>query len=466
MGITAEPREPRPTGRASERPGAPVTDHDRRSIELSRTALEALFGPVAERSFAVRYWTGEVDSPDDATPRFTLVLASPGSLRRMLLPPTELRICEAYLRSDFDIEGDIEGAAALGDGLLERIATPQRIARVVRAVRELPSDVKVAAPSRRVDESVRKAPRHAPRRDAHAVRSHYDVGNDFYRLWLDERMVYSCGYFSTPDATLDDAQLAKIDHICRKLRLQPGEQLLDVGCGWGALIMHAVRRYGVTALGVTLSYDQAELARERIREAGLEDRCTVEVRDYRHLPLDATFDKISSVGMIEHVGCEHLSEYFTHLYGLLRPGGLFLNHGIVHAERGMHTQSLVRRFAGKLWREGAFIDQYVFPDGELPALSQVLSAAESTGFETRDVEALREHYARTLRHWVHRLERVHSEAAALVGEETYRTWRLYMAASAYGFASARLNIVQTLLGKPDAGGNVMVPMTRDDLYLQ
>jgi cyclopropane-fatty-acyl-phospholipid synthase len=304
---------------------------------------------------------------------------------------------------------------------------------------------------------------HTPERDAAAVRSHYDVGNDFYKLWLDERMVYSCGYFTHQDTSVDEAQEAKLEHICRKLRLAPGETLLDVGCGWGGLIMHAAERFGVNAVGITLSYEQAALARERIEERGLSAQCTVEVRDYRHLTAHEEFDKISSVGMVEHVGLSRLPVYFERLYSYLRPGGLLLNHGIVHA--AYHKKPRLRdKLFERVWGDNEFINKYVFPDGELPQLSEVVAIAEGAGFETRDVESLREHYALTLRQWVRRLELAQIAAVESAGEEIYRIWRLYMAASAYGFASGRLNIDQLILAKRTATGAAIIPLTRADIY--
>jgi cyclopropane-fatty-acyl-phospholipid synthase len=271
-------------------------------------------------------------------------------------------------------------------------------------------------------------------------------------------MVYSCAYYDSPDGDLEDAQVAKLDLVCRKLRLRDGERLLDVGCGWGALIIHAAERYGVAALGVTLSEAQASLARERIALAGLGDRCRVEIRDYRDLPSGASFDKIASVGMVEHVGVEHLPEYFGALHRALAPGGLLLNHGIVNATARLlgWRQRLERR----LWKRDAFIDQYVFPDGKLGPLHAVIAAGEAAGFETRDVEGLREHYALTLREWLRRLTGNAERAIALTDERTYRTWRLYLSASAHGFASGRLNVVQTLLAKPRQGGTVDLPLRR------
>lgn len=431
------------------------------AIDAARTAVEILFGPTDERSFAVQFWDGHTE-PDDVTASdFTLKLNHPGTLRRMLHPPFELSICQAFIAGDFDILGDVERAASLGENIRGGLANPFRLARLTRALLALPTNDTPAPhpPVRAPDQGAI----HSPARDAAAIRSHYDVGNDFYQLWLDKQMVYSCGYFVHPDDSLDDAQEAKLDHICRKLRLTPGETLLDVGCGWGGLIMHAAERFGVNALGITLSYEQAALARERIEERGLSSQCTVEVRDYRHLSANQEFDKISSVGMVEHVGLARLPVYFERLYGYLRPGGLLLNHGIVHA--ASHNKPTLRdRLFNRIWGDNEFINRYVFPDGELPELSQVVATAEAAGFETRDAEALREHYALTLRHWVIRLERAQVAAVESVGEDVYRIWRLYMAASAYGFSSGRLSIDQLILAKPTAAGVVDIPRTRADIY--
>lgn len=433
-----------------------------RETEAARTALEILFGPPEDRTFAVRFWNGEVDGANDSTSAFTLVLNHPGTLRRMLHPPFELSICEAFIAGDFDIVGDIERATSLESNLRGGLASPFRLARLTRALLTLPvGDTPAPHPVVRKPES---GARHTPERDAAAVRSHYDVGNDFYKLWLDSRMVYSCAYFTTPDASLDEAQEAKLEHICRKLRLQPGERLLDVGCGWGGLIMHAAEHFGVQAVGITLSYEQAALARERIKEKGLESRCTVEVRDYRHLAADQDFDKIASVGMVEHVGRANLPVYFERLFKYLKPGGLLLNHGIVHSSGGNHKTKIRDRVFERLWGDNAFINTYVFPDGELPQLSEVIATAEAEGFETRDAESLREHYARTLRFWVRKLEAERDAAVASAGEEIYRIWRLYMAASAYGFASGRLAVDQVLLAKRRGDGSSGIPLTRADIY--
>jgi cyclopropane-fatty-acyl-phospholipid synthase len=293
--------------------------------------------------------------------------------------------------------------------------------------------------------------RHSIERDRLAVTYHYDVSGDFYKLWLDSRMVYSCAYFASPDDDLEVAQERKLDYICRKLRLRPGERLLDIGCGWGGLVIHAAERYGVEAVGITLSGGQAELASERIRRAGLADRCRVEVRDYRQMDDPEGYDKLVSVGMFEHVGEAMLPEYLGRAWRLLRPGGVFLNHGIA-------------RSATEPAEGGpSFLDRYVFPDSELVPISTTLRAAEMSDFEVRDVESLREHYALTLRRWVSRLEEHRDEACRAADETTYRIWRLFMSASAYGFEVGRLNLYQTLLVKPSRGESGL-PLTRADWY--
>ena len=444
----------------------PAARNDAAALAAARKVLQDVFGPVPSRRFAVRFWEGTIDEPAEE-PRFTIVLESPGALRRMLVPPNELSLSESYIFGDVDVEGDMEAAGSIGDLAASHLRSPMTMLRLARHVLALPRDDAADRPAEdavRVSASERlSGRRHSTHRDREAVRFHYNVGNAFYSLWLDARMVYSCGYFAHGDDDLDRAQESKLDHICRKLRLKPGDRLLDIGCGWGGLIMHAARRYGVFALGITLSDAQAELARERIAAAGLSDRCRVELRDYRQLPREGQFDKISSGGMVEHVGARRLDEYFASAFGALRPGGLFLNHGIVSIA-GSRPESRRTRIAARLWKRGEFIDRYVFPDGELLPSATMIASAERNGFELRDVESLREHYVLTLRHWVHRLEAHHDEAVALVGEPTYRVWRLYMAASAFGFRTGRIGIIQSLLAKPNGDGRVEVPRTREDIY--
>ncbi|HEV7366455.1 MAG TPA: cyclopropane-fatty-acyl-phospholipid synthase family protein [Gemmatimonadales bacterium] len=397
-----------------------------------------------------------------SSPAFTIVLNHAGSLARMLLPPSQLSLAEAYVRGDFEVEGNMEAAAGLAIQLRNRLASPVSATRLMVRLRRLPRP-----PRRRWRAGLarrgRLGPRHSLRRDAAAVRYHYDLGNDFYALWLDRQMVYSCAYFPTGEEDIDTAQVIKLEYACRKLRLRPGERLLDIGCGWGALIRHAVEHHGVQALGITLSEAQARHANAASAEQGLGDRCAVEVRDYRDLHPKPAFDKIVSIGMVEHVGREQLKPYFSSVFRLLHPGGLFLNHGITWVAEP-EPAGLSRLLPRWGWREGTFMDRYVFPDGDLVSLEMVIAAAEASGFDTRDVENLREHYAMTLRHWIRRLEGSADAITDLVGEGTYRTWRLYMSGCASRFTSGRMALDQVLLAKPNSGGQVSLPLTRADLY--
>lgn len=436
---------------------------DTAAVEATRRVLSEIFGPAEGRHFAVRYWDGTEDEPL-THPAFTLVLRHPGALRRLLLPPNEVSIAESYLYGDVDVEGDMEAAANLGDVVAQRAQGPAQLARLARHVVALPAARRRGAvKDRSARWLLRFGRRHSARRDSEAVRFHYDVGNDFFALWLDRRMVYSCAYFQRADEDLDSAQEAKLDYVCRKLRLQAGERLLDVGCGWGSLLMHAAQYYGVEAVGITLSERQAALGRERIAAAGLASRCRIELRDYRTLGEGTPFDKIASIGMVEHVGSSRLSDYFAAVFRALKPGGLFLNHGIVTIA-GTRARSIGTRVAGWFWGRSVFISRYVFPDGELLPEGQIVAAGERAGFELRDVESLREHYALTLRHWVRNLEREKRKVVDLVGEFSYRVWRLYMSGSAYAFRTGRIGVQQSLFARPDETGHVPLPLTRDELY--
>lgn len=419
------------------------------SVQRSLAVLQELFGNRGPTDFAIRLWDGTQWKPScSQKPKWTLVLKHPGALRRMFLRLNDISLGEAYIHDDFDIEGEVEECFFLAECLLEMRWTYWEKLRLARYLLALPS------PS--AETSTRRPPKlngraHSKRRDMQAVRYHYDISNDFFRLWLDEEMVYSCAYFGDAGESLESAQVRKLDYICRKLRLKPGERLLDIGCGWGGLILHAAQHYGVVAYGITLSPAQAQLAQERISTAGLDDCCRVDVCDYRDLNRPNAFDKIVSVGMVEHVGENNLPLYFSQIRQLLRPGGTFLNHGI--AANSHHP----------LPPSPTFVDRYVFPDGDLIPVTDMLRIAELSGFEIRDVENLREHYALTLRHWLRRLEKNRREAVELTDEATYRIWRLYMAGSAYFFRIGRLNVFQSLLVKPEHGESNL-PLTREDLY--
>lgn len=417
------------------------------AVEASFAFLGELLTGYGPRDFSLRAWDGAIREPDSGQPeRFTWVLRHPGAVRRMFWPPSKYSLGEAYIYDDIDIEGDIHAFFSVVNHLYELRPSLSQKLRWLRRLLALPS-----GPPRGQERAARLSGAvHSRQRDRQAISFHYDVSNEFYQLWLDRRMVYSCGYFADAGDDIDRAQERKLDYICRKLRLLPGDRLLDIGCGWGGLVMHAAQQYGVHAVGITLSRRQVELANERIRAAGLQDRCRVEYQDYREVT--GTFDKLVSVGMFEHVGGKMLPVYFRQAHALLRPGGVFLNHGVA-------LSGWMKKPRGQ-----AFSERYVFPDGELKPIHVTLKAAEQAGLEVRDVESLREHYVLTLQNWVRRLEARADEARRLTDETTYRIWRIYMAGSADGFRCARGNIYQTLLVKPDRGVSGL-PLTRADWYV-
>ena len=429
-----------------------VTTKQEETRELSTRILSQLFDTRATQRVNVRLWDGTW-WPDDAPRPATIVLRHPGALRAMFLPATEVALGEAYIYDDFDIEGEPEQIFDIAYSLVEATSGLGTKVRLGLDLGRLPSRARNARPSSRRGPARLTGRAHSPERDRQAVTYHYDVSNDFYALWLDQRMVYSCAYFLSPQDDLDTSQTQKLEYICRKLRLQPGQRLLDIGCGWGGLAIYAAQNYGVDMTGITLSQPQADLANQRILAAGLADRCRVLVLDYRQLDEPESFDALVSIGMFEHVGAKMLPAYYERAYRLLRKGGVFLNHGIA------------RRMADEFVMDAtSFSQAYVFPDGELLPVSATLQAAEQSNFEVRDVESLREHYALTLRQWVKRLEANHQKSLEFVDEPVYRTWRLYMSGSVYGFASGMLNVYQTLLAKPDENGQSGLPLTRADWY--
>jgi cyclopropane-fatty-acyl-phospholipid synthase len=291
-------------------------------------------------------------------------------------------------------------------------------------------------PRRPATELRLRGERHTLARDRRAVRHHYDVGNDFFALFLDESMTYSCGCFSRGAATLEEAQETKLELVCTKLGLRPGERVLDVGCGWGSFAIHAAERHGAHVLGITLAEHQAELARERVRAAGVEDRVEIRLADYREVPPGVPFDAIASIGMVEHVGAERIDEYAARLHALLRPGGRLLNHGIAKL-KDLDTPD-----------EGPFSERFVFPDGVPLPLSRVELALERAGFVTRHVEGFQADYAQTLRHWIERYERRYDDAIAIAGIERARIWRLYLRAARLGFETGWASIYQVLADRP------------------
>ena len=426
--------------------------------ERTRHVLSEVFAGYPLEKVGVRLWDDSL-WPDDRHRSATLALKHPGALTRMFLPGTEVGLAEAYLRNDFDIEGDIDTAFEVGDFLLSRLDDWKKKLKLGGLLIRLPegdgSSIMQRVPRQLLPRI--RGKRHSLERDRRAVTFHYNVSNDFYQLWLDRQMVYSCAYFKSSNDHLDIAQEQKLDYICRKLRLRTGQRLLDIGCGWGALVIHAAKHFGVRAEGITLSEPQVEWAHSRIAEAGLENKTNIELRDYRQIAAEGRerYDAIVSVGMAEHVGRERLPDYFAAAHRALKPGGVFLNQAI--------GEGVVPRPDN---RNGSFIEQYVFPDGDIPPLPIMLRSAETVGFEIRDVENLREHYGFTLRHWLRGLEAHHVAARSVVDEKTYRIWRLYLAGSAHGFRSGHIAVYQTLFAKLDASGRTHLPLTRADWYTQ
>lgn len=416
-------------------------------------ALRDLFRapPVA---FALQLWDGTVFDfatahGDSRPPRFRLVVRDAASVRQLLLRPDPLALAEAYIEGRLDVEGDLYAALALKPYLQKQRLSATERARLLLTVAGLP---RTRSRDRHTN-AYRGGMRHSRAHNRAAVAFHYDASNAFYALWLDAEMVYSCAYFPHEGMDLDSAQRAKLDYICRKLRLRPGERLLDIGCGWGGLLRWAVQHYGVTAHGVTLSQEQFAFNQTRIRELGLSDRMSVELRDYRDLTGEGLYDKIVSVGMFEHVGLRQLPAYFAAAHRLLKNDGLFLNHGITHTDEGWQRDGV----------NAEFINRYVFPDAELDCVSRIQLAMERAGFEIVDVEQLRRHYAETLRHWVARLEARQGEALQHVSPATYRVWRLYMAACALEFEEGGAGLYQILLTKRPAPRST--PRTRAHLYV-
>lgn len=411
------------------------------------TAVRTLFGPPS-RGFEVALWDGTVLPAAAPAPEGRLVLKTPAAAEVLAPPASERRAAEAFIADVLDIEGDTLGvleAAARWPGPPLSVAT-------LRAAG--------AAWWQRVQSALAphlRGRKHSPGRDRTAVQFHYDVSDDFYRLFLGASMVYSCAYFARGDETLEQAQEAKLELICRKLDLRPGQRLLDVGCGWGALVRHAAEHHGAGGLGITLSEHQ--LARCRAVLSGLPpDRMEVRLADYRQLGGEPPFDKVASIGMMEHVGSERLDAYFEAVFRALRPGGLFLNHAIAALPNPRLTVPWLSR------QDGGFIRTYIFPDSELIPVGRVVEAAERAGFEVRDVESLREHYADTLTHWLHRLERGFPEAVRAVGAEKARAWRLYLAASSVAFRMGEISVFQLLLVRPGPDGRASVPRTRQRWY--
>lgn len=401
---------------------------------LANTIADTLEKKIAELGLplAVDLWN-EKQVQGKMPAVATLKFLSPSTLM-LLVNPSLGKLAESYVEGRVDFQGRIRDVIDL---LLPLIGLPD-------------------AARRKGNFSKLKFWRHSRFSDRKSISSHYDVSNEFYALWLDQRRVYSCAYFRNADDSLDQAQANKLDHICRKLALKPGERFLDIGCGWGGLILWATEHYGVSAVGITISQNQFDYVTEHVRSQGLTGKVEVRLMDYRDLPESEPFDKIASVGMFEHVGVRNLPIYFRKINNLLKPGGMVMNHGITSVTFDDETMDEENR---------KFIDKYVFPDGELTHISKVLEIMAREGLECSDVENLRIHYAKTLWHWVDRLETHQEQALALVGERNFRIWRTYMAGFAVAFERNWDALHQVLASKPASDGKPAYPLTRDYMYL-
>jgi cyclopropane-fatty-acyl-phospholipid synthase len=437
-----------------------VDSRDQQRLEAARTILQHIATAV-EAPFSVRLWDGSmIPLGPDVDPRFFISLSGPGVIGSILRRPTLENVLRHYASGQIDFHGG--DLMAFGEVARSRRAkarlrglSKSLLLRHALPLLTTPPDKAELQHGFASDETGRDE---AQRKNQDFIQFHYDVSNEFYQLWLDPEMQYSCAYYTDWDNSLEQAQLDKLEMICRKLRLLPGEKMLDIGCGWGGLLCYAAQHYGVHAHGVTLSQRQYDFAQEKIKRLGLEDRVTIDLRDYA--TLEGSYDKIVSVGMYEHIGIANYPQYFRKVYSLLRDRGIFLNHGITRRAKAN------RRNFQRITPEKRLILKYIFPGSELDHIGHTVEVMEATGFEVHDVEAWREHYALTTKYWCQRLTARREEAIKLVGSERYRLWVAYLAAVSFNFTDGPLRIYQVVTSKHGSKGLSGMPPTRRHLYTE
>ena len=430
---------------------------DSARLNAARRLFEQI-GELINARFSVRLWDDSmVPLGQNVDTDFYLGINTPGTIGALLRRPTYENLLLHYVKGNLDIAGDLLDFVKVArekrpKDKLKKISKPSLLKQALPLLLTRSDSIDVSH-RYRDEETGRKQAR---RDNKEFIQFHYDVSNDFYKLFLGEEMQYSCGYFTRSDNTLDQAQHDKLEHICRKLRLKPGDRLLDIGCGWGGLICYAARNYDVRAHGVTLSQKQFDYTVEKVRRLGLEDKVKVELRDYS--TIEGTYDKIASIGMFEHIGIANMDNYFAKINSLLRDRGILMNHGISrHAKR-------TRKEVKKIRPERRLLLKYIFPGSELDNIGHTIDMMEVNGFEVHDVEALREHYGLTTSHWYRNLLRNREAAEKFVGEEKLRMWLLYLAGVSIGFTDGSMHICQVVATKHDAKGASDLPLTRADLY--
>jgi len=430
---------------------------EQQQLEAARQLCTQL-APLLNRRISVQLWDGSLMPLGENTdPDFFISISGPGVLGSLMRRPSYEHLLFHYANGNITIHGDLIDFVKLARQKQPRDRSKNlnrlQLVRTALPLLFAPVD-KVEIKHSYSDDAVGR--NESRRKNMDFIQFHYDISNEFYALFLGKEMQYSCGYFTEPDNSIDQAQFDKLDMICKKLRLKPGEKFLDIGCGWGGLVCHAAQHYGVQAFGVTLSQKQYDFATEKIKRLGLEDKISIELKDYEKL--EGTFDKISSVGMFEHIGIDNMPKYFQKINSLLRDRGILMNHGI-----SRHAKP-TKKAARKVRPERRLLLKYIFPGSELDNVGHTVDVLELNGFEVHDVEAWREHYALTCRHWYRELMRRKDEAVGFVGEEKFRMWALYLAGVSIGFADGSMHVCQVVASKRASKGPSGLPLTRADLY--